>query len=90
MTCELITASSPQIVGLIILGIVLDLGGGPSHDRIGFRYWKHPGPFNQLNGISGAEGRFLAFWATFINAAFSFLLRILLVDCYMMSLTPPF
>jgi len=60
------------ITGLIILGIVLDLGGAPTHDRIGFRYWKDPGPFNQLNGISGAEGRFLAFWATFINAAFSF------------------
>src|SRR5882762_4190680 len=27
--------------------------------------------FNQLNGIPGATGRFLAFWATFINAAFS-------------------
>lgn len=25
------------IIGLIILGIVLDLGGGPTHDRIGFR-----------------------------------------------------
>jgi len=61
------------IVGLIILGIVLDLGGGPSHDRVGFRYWKHPGAFNQLNGIPGAKGRFLAFWATFIQAAFSFL-----------------
>jgi amino acid transporter len=68
-------ANSPssQIVGLIILGIVLDLGGGPSHDRIGFRYWKNPGAFNQLNGIPGPKGRFLAFWATFINAAFSFL-----------------
>lgn len=53
--------------------MILDLGGGPSHDRIGFRYWKNPGPFNQLNGIPGAKGRFLAFWATFINAAFSFL-----------------
>lgn len=55
------------------MGIVLDLGGGPNHDRIGFRYWKKPGPFNQLDGISGSEGRFLAFWATFVNAAFSFL-----------------
>lgn len=62
-----------SIVGLIIMGIVLDLGGGPTHDRIGFRYWKNPGPFNQLDGISGTEGRFLAFWATFVNAAFSFL-----------------
>jgi len=61
------------IVGLIILGIILDLGGAPTHDRIGFRYWEHPGPFNQLHGIPGAKGRFFAFWATFLNAAFSYL-----------------
>ena len=47
------------ITGLIILGIVLDLGGGPSHDRLGFRYWKKPGPFVQYNGIGGSEGQFL-------------------------------
>lgn len=29
------------IVGLIILGIVLMLGGGPNHDRLGFRYYKY-------------------------------------------------
>jgi yeast amino acid transporter len=63
--------SSWQIVGLIILGIILDLGGGPTHDHIGFRYWMDS--FNQLNGIPGATGRFLAFWTTFVNAAFSFL-----------------
>lgn len=36
-------ASSFKIIvlcGLIIMGIVLDLGGGPKHDRIGFRYWR--------------------------------------------------
>lgn len=47
------------IQGLIILGIILDLGGGPNHDRIGFRYWKNPGPFVQFGGISGNEGKFL-------------------------------
>ena len=31
------------ICGLIILSLVLMLGGGPNHDRKGFRYWKHPG-----------------------------------------------
>ncbi|EPS97222.1 hypothetical protein FOMPIDRAFT_1032088 [Fomitopsis schrenkii] len=60
------------ITGLIILGIVLDLGGGPSHDRIGFRYWKRPGPFTQYAGIAGAEGRFLGWWAVMTQAAFSF------------------
>jgi hypothetical protein len=45
--------------GLIILGIVLDLGGGPDHDRIGFRYWKDPGPFVAFNGIAGSKGHFL-------------------------------
>ncbi|KZT66151.1 hypothetical protein DAEQUDRAFT_482566 [Daedalea quercina L-15889] len=61
------------IVGLIILGIVLDLGGGPNHDRIGFRYWKHPGPFVQYNGIEGTTGRFLAWWAVMSQAAYSYI-----------------
>lgn len=33
------------IVALIILSLVLALGGGPTHDRTGFRYWKDPGAF---------------------------------------------
>ncbi|KAK0465379.1 amino acid permease [Desarmillaria tabescens] len=61
------------ITGLIILGIVLDLGGGPNHDRLGFRYWKHPGPFAQYGGIGGAEGRFLGWWSVMTQAAFSFI-----------------
>jgi hypothetical protein len=50
-----------------ILGIILDLGGGPNHDRIGFRYWKHPGPFVQYHGISGTTGRFLGWWAVMVG-----------------------
>ncbi|KAF8211435.1 amino acid permease/ SLC12A domain-containing protein [Mycena galopus ATCC 62051] len=61
------------ITGLIILGIVLDLGGGPDHDRIGFRYWKNPGPFVQYNHIAGAKGRFLGWWAVMTQAAFSYI-----------------
>ncbi|KAG1836766.1 amino acid permease/ SLC12A domain-containing protein, partial [Suillus subalutaceus] len=61
------------ITGLIILGIVVDLGGSPTHDRIGFRYWKNPGPFVQYNGIEGAKGRFLGWCAVLTQAAFSFI-----------------
>jgi amino acid transporter len=32
------------ILGLIVLGIVLFFGGGPNHDRLGFRYWKEGNP----------------------------------------------
>ena len=59
--------------GLIILGIILDLGGGPNHDRLGFRYWKHPGPFVQFDNIAGAKGRFLGFWDVLTQAGFSFI-----------------
>jgi amino acid transporter len=52
---------------------VLDLGGGPSHDRVGFQYWKNPGPFVQFDGIAGAKGRFLGFVRVLIQAAFSFI-----------------
>ncbi|KAF9480069.1 amino acid permease [Pholiota conissans] len=61
------------IVGLIILGIILDLGGGPDHDRIGFRYWKDPGPFVQFRHIAGSKGRFLGFCSVLTQAAFSFI-----------------
>ncbi|KAI8456020.1 amino acid permease/ SLC12A domain-containing protein [Phakopsora pachyrhizi] len=59
------------VVALIILGIVIDLGGGPNKEFIGFRYWKDPGPFVQFLGIPGAAGRFLGFWSSLIQAAFS-------------------
>ncbi|KAI0644691.1 amino acid permease [Trametes meyenii] len=61
------------ITGLLILGIILDLGGGPNHDRIGFRYWKNPGPFVQFGGIAGVKGRFLGWSAVMSQAAFSFI-----------------
>ncbi|KAG2110159.1 amino acid permease [Suillus cothurnatus] len=72
---EFIFASIKVITinGLIILGIVIDLGGGPNHDRIGFRYWKNPGPFVQYNGIQGAKGQFIGWWAVLTQAAFSFI-----------------
>ncbi|OCH96295.1 general amino acid permease 1 [Obba rivulosa] len=62
------------ILLLIITGLVVDLGGGPNHDRIGFRFWKNPGP------IAGAGlepnhvplDRLLGILTVLIQAAFSF------------------
>ena len=59
------------IIGLILAGIVVDLGGGPDHDRIGFRYWRNPGAFNNYL-VDGNTGKFLAFWSSLISAAFSY------------------
>lgn len=60
------------ILGLIILGIVLFFGGGPNHDRLGFRYWENPGAFKEYQA-PGATGKFLAYWHAFIRAGFAFI-----------------
>ncbi|UNI18441.1 hypothetical protein JDV02_004709 [Purpureocillium takamizusanense] len=59
------------IVGLIVLMFVLTVGGGPSHETIGFRFWRDPGPMNEYLK-EGSLGRFLAFWKVFIQATFSY------------------
>ncbi|KAK7890521.1 hypothetical protein LTR67_007729 [Exophiala xenobiotica] len=59
------------ILSLLIMAVCLDLGGGPSHDRLGFRYWKNPGAMNAYIA-KGATGRFLGVFNTLINAAFAF------------------
>ncbi|KZT26674.1 amino acid permease [Neolentinus lepideus HHB14362 ss-1] len=61
------------ITSLIIIGIVLFFGGGPTHDRLGFRFWVHPGAFNPYL-VSGATGRFLGFWTALVRAGFAVVL----------------
>ncbi|KAM0755400.1 amino acid transporter [Meredithblackwellia eburnea MCA 4105] len=61
------------IVGLIFAGLLIDWGVGPTGHYIGNANWKNPGPFVQYNGIPGAKGRFLGFWAVLIQAAFSYI-----------------
>ena len=51
------------IIGFIILSIVLICGGGPTHDFVGGRNWRDPGPF--ANGFKGV-------CSVFVTAAFSF------------------
>ncbi|KAI1871884.1 hypothetical protein JX265_005870 [Neoarthrinium moseri] len=59
------------IVGLLILSLVLMLGGGPNHERLGFRYWYDPGAMNAFI-VTGASGRFVAFIYVLILSGFSF------------------
>jgi len=51
------------VIGFIILGIVLNCGGGPQGEYIGGRYWKNPGAF--VDGFKGL-------CSVFVTAAFSF------------------
>ncbi|KAM6497265.1 general APC amino acid permease [Amanita muscaria] len=61
------------IIGLIIAGLIIDLGGGPNHDRIGFRYWKNPGAIARANLVSNIDtDRFLAILSVIVQASFSF------------------
>ncbi|WWC62179.1 uncharacterized protein I303_104773 [Kwoniella dejecticola CBS 10117] len=59
------------IVGLVILGIIIDAGGGPNKKPIGFQYWRNPGPFIEYQGIKGSTGKFLGFFSGLTGAAFS-------------------
>lgn len=61
------------IIGLIILSFILFWGGGPNHDRLGFRYWKHPGAFaHHITG--GSLGNFLDIYTAIIKGGFAFIL----------------
>lgn len=59
------------VLGVILMGLIIDLGGVKGVDRIGFRYWKNPGPFVEQYA-TGSLGNFLGFWSVLINAVFSF------------------
>ena len=59
------------ILGLLIMAIVLIFGGGPSHELLGFHYWKHPGAVNEYT-VGGASGRLAAFFGTVTFSIFAF------------------
>jgi amino acid transporter len=51
------------VIGYIILGIILNVGGGPDGGYIGGKYWHDPGAFN--HGFKGL-------CSVFVTAAFAF------------------
>ncbi|EEQ37775.1 putative dicarboxylic amino acid permease [Clavispora lusitaniae] len=58
------------VLGLILIGLIIDLGGVPGQDRIGFRYWKE-GAFN-WKYFDSDTGRFIAFWKTLNSVVYSY------------------
>ncbi len=58
---------------VILVCFIVALGGGPSQVRTGFYYWQNPGAFVQYNKIPGDLGRFLAVWASIVQATFAYL-----------------
>ncbi|KAK3389645.1 amino acid permease/ SLC12A domain-containing protein [Podospora didyma] len=59
------------VVFLVIMGLIINLGGVPGTERIGFRYWQDPGPFVEYIA-AGDWGKFLGFWSVMTGAVFSF------------------
>lgn len=53
------------------MAFIVDLGGGPKHDRLGFRFWKNPGAMKEYDS-TGSTGRFLGLFNVLVNAAFSY------------------
>jgi amino acid transporter len=51
------------LTGAVILGSIINIGGGPDGSYIGFKLWHHPGAFN--NGFKGL-------CSSFVTAAFAF------------------
>ncbi|EIN06226.1 general APC amino acid permease [Punctularia strigosozonata HHB-11173 SS5] len=58
---------------LIITGLVIDVGGGPDHERLGFKYWKDPGAFARANLVKNPHtDAFLGLVTVMVLAAYSF------------------
>ena len=52
-----------------LVALVLDLGGGPNHQVLGFHYWKQVAIKQYPVTVGGALGRFLAFFSTLVQAS---------------------
>ncbi|KAG1738964.1 general APC amino acid permease [Suillus lakei] len=63
-----------MITGLILVGLIIDLGGAPNHHRLGFQYWKNPGVLAgaQLEPTHVGLDRFLGILNIIVQASFSF------------------
>lgn len=76
-------------LGLVILLLVIALGGAPTGDRLGFRYWQDPGAFREYAEpdrdvhLEGALGRFVSFISVLVTSVFAY------SSCEMVGVTFP-
>ncbi|GJN92977.1 hypothetical protein Rhopal_006022-T1 [Rhodotorula paludigena] len=62
------------LTGLIICGLVIDLGGAPNGERLGFRYWRDK-PFSHYI-FQNDTGVFLGVWACMTAALFAYMVGV--------------
>jgi len=60
------------LTGLILLGLIINLGGVPGQGRIGFRYWKNGRAFRPYKK-TGDLGKFLGFVNALVLALFAYM-----------------
>lgn len=60
------------LTGLILLGLIIDLGGVPGQSRIGFRYWTQGRAFKPWK-VQGDTGKFLGFVNALVLALFAYM-----------------
>lgn len=60
------------LLGLFLVSLILMLGGGPDHDRKGFRYWNDPGAMNEYI-VSGDAGRFVGLLTCIQKSSIAFI-----------------
>lgn len=60
------------LTGIILLGLIIDLGGVRGQPRIGFAYWQDGKAFKEYK-LKGDLGRFLGFVNALVNALFAFM-----------------
>ena len=62
------------LTGLILLGLIIDLGGVPGQERIGFRYWTDGRAFKPYKVLDNVGlGRFLGFVNALVLALFAYM-----------------
>lgn len=59
------------IVIIVVTSLVIVSGGAPNHDKIGFRYWQHPGPIAEYI-FTGSRGRICGLWAAISSIVYSY------------------